>query len=58
MHRPAACTYLEVLLALDYMYVLRVFVRSNQPLIRVFVRNGIRVFVRGKLHEFKDFVEN
>ena len=28
MNRPPACTYLEVLLALNYLYVLGVFVRS------------------------------
>ena len=48
MHRPPACTYLEVLHDLNYMYVLFPFVRSFQALIFPFVRSGVFPFVRGK----------
>ena len=49
MKRPPACTYLSVLLAFNYLYVRLAFVRSFRPLILVFVRCGVLVFVRGKL---------
>ena len=48
MNRPPACTYLEVLLDLNYLYVLFPFVRSFQALIFPFVRSGVFPFVRGK----------
>ena len=46
MNRPTACTYLLVLLDQYYLYVLGVFVRSFRPLLGVFVRFSLGVFVR------------
>ena len=48
MNRPTACTYLELLFDLNYLYVLFPFVRSFQALIFPFVRSGVFPFVRGK----------
>ena len=55
IHKPTACTYLKVLLALNYLYVRLAFVRSFRPLILVFVRCGVLVFVRVKLYRITGF---